>query len=665
MSISESQLLSLSANRDVLRKSYSMPLSIEHDYPSSPTMNSNAINSKTLSPNKINTLIDDQNDSSSTGKNHPSMIRTSKSEEVVPTTTQQQQQPQLPQHKLDRYGFIVNMDSQGNVVPSQSSTNRNNYNNHVQHRTSSTRTSNYSIDTNYDRPTPTRPGPTNIAPDGGSKVLDVEDDSHNTQIVQKRNAKYYMQRRRRPPTIAEAARNARRVIKWNTMLRWNIPVDVVQYQKTAYDIEPIATSTYIYRRPISNTLQFNQKQRRYQTMKRRLRKGIPNQKLRAQIWPILCHVHTKMNIEHPGLYRSLLETSDQIECNDKPVVNGTGISTMTSSTTTTTDTVEGSSNMTTTTTNNNVDEMTKIELNYTKIATATTNNDTNKQSSVKARTQSSTATTTTNLKKPMLPLNFQYTKSFKSIQDTIERDLHRTFPRHCMFYTEDEDDETDHTNNDYRNDDERNGDHSFCTSNHSGNQPNLNGGDVDDDQHSIDTRDMQQKGICGTHEISNLIRELDLVPMSTTRINAETKPTNINDQNKNANEASILNGSDNKTSSTKSKTNTKSTKGDGQEECDSCTSTGRNNSKTSPSNTSIFDGIGGQSRLRRVLKAYSVYDREIGYCQGMNFIAAMFLTLVTEECAFWMLVGTYTYILRMVVDIVESLILTSFLRDAE
>ena len=54
----------------------------------------------------------------------------------------------------------------------------------------------------------------------------------------------------------------------------------------------------------------------------------------------------------------------------------------------------------------------------------------------------------------------------------------------------------------------------------------------------------------------------------------------------------------------------------------------------------IFDGAGGQARLRRVLKAYSAYDREIGYCQGMNFIAAMFLTLMSEERAFWMLVCT-------------------------
>jgi hypothetical protein len=47
---------------------------------------------------------------------------------------------------------------------------------------------------------------------------------------------------------------------------------------------------------------------------------------------------------------------------------------------------------------------------------------------------------------------------------------------------------------------------------------------------------------------------------------------------------------------------------------------------------------GGQAKLRRVLRAYSVYDPEVGYCQGMNFIAGMFITFVDEEDAFWLLV---------------------------
>ena len=51
-------------------------------------------------------------------------------------------------------------------------------------------------------------------------------------------------------------------------------------------------------------------------------------------------------------------------------------------------------------------------------------------------------------------------------------------------------------------------------------------------------------------------------------------------------------------------------------------------------------GMGhGQAALRRVLFAYSMYDSEVGYCQGMNFITAMFLTFLSEEESFWLLVG--------------------------
>ena len=53
----------------------------------------------------------------------------------------------------------------------------------------------------------------------------------------------------------------------------------------------------------------------------------------------------------------------------------------------------------------------------------------------------------------------------------------------------------------------------------------------------------------------------------------------------------------------------------------------------------LLEATGGQASLRRVLRAYSVHDRDVGYCQGMNFIAGMFLTFMTEEEAFWLLVS--------------------------
>jgi Rab-GTPase-TBC domain len=42
-----------------------------------------------------------------------------------------------------------------------------------------------------------------------------------------------------------------------------------------------------------------------------------------------------------------------------------------------------------------------------------------------------------------------------------------------------------------------------------------------------------------------------------------------------------------------------------------------------PVAAALDDEHDGQASLRRVLRAYSAYDTEIGYCQGMNFIAAV------------------------------------------
>lgn len=42
--------------------------------------------------------------------------------------------------------------------------------------------------------------------------------------------------------------------------------------------------------------------------------------------------------------------------------------------------------------------------------------------------------------------------------------------------------------------------------------------------------------------------------------------------------------------------------------------------------------------LRRVLRAFSIYQPKIGYCQSLNFIAGVLLLFMEEERAFWMLV---------------------------
>jgi hypothetical protein len=47
----------------------------------------------------------------------------------------------------------------------------------------------------------------------------------------------------------------------------------------------------------------------------------------------------------------------------------------------------------------------------------------------------------------------------------------------------------------------------------------------------------------------------------------------------------------------------------------------------------------GQGALMNVLKAYSIHDPEVGYCQGMGFLSAMFLSYMPEEQSFWHLVA--------------------------
>lgn len=47
----------------------------------------------------------------------------------------------------------------------------------------------------------------------------------------------------------------------------------------------------------------------------------------------------------------------------------------------------------------------------------------------------------------------------------------------------------------------------------------------------------------------------------------------------------------------------------------------------------------GQNQLYHVLYAYACHDQELGYCQGMGFLAALFLMYYTEEDAFYCLLS--------------------------
>ena len=51
----------------------------------------------------------------------------------------------------------------------------------------------------------------------------------------------------------------------------------------------------------------------------------------------------------------------------------------------------------------------------------------------------------------------------------------------------------------------------------------------------------------------------------------------------------------------------------------------------------IINSYFRQQSLFSVLAAYAMYNTEIGYCQGMSQIAALFLMYMDEEDAFWCL----------------------------
>lgn len=60
--------------------------------------------------------------------------------------------------------------------------------------------------------------------------------------------------------------------------------------------------------------------------------------------------------------------------------------------------------------------------------------------------------------------------------------------------------------------------------------------------------------------------------------------------------------------------------------------------RTYPSNAWV-QGEEGQAALRRVLCAFAQHKQDVGYCQGLNYIAAMLLLVMErdEEKAFWLL----------------------------
>jgi hypothetical protein len=78
----------------------------------------------------------------------------------------------------------------------------------------------------------------------------------------------------------------------------------------------------------------------------------------------------------------------------------------------------------------------------------------------------------------------------------------------------------------------------------------------------------------------------------------------------------------------------------------------------------------GRAALRRILGAYSIRNPSVGYCQGLNFLAATFMLLFNEEDAFWCLVVVIEdllpgyFDLKMVAPQVDGQVLAHLLRGS-
>ncbi|KAE8099504.1 hypothetical protein FH972_017482 [Carpinus fangiana] len=77
----------------------------------------------------------------------------------------------------------------------------------------------------------------------------------------------------------------------------------------------------------------------------------------------------------------------------------------------------------------------------------------------------------------------------------------------------------------------------------------------------------------------------------------------------------------------------------------------------------------GRNSLRRVLLAYARHNPSVGYCQAMNFFAGLLLLLMSEENAFWTLVGIIDdcfdgyYTEEMIESQVDQLVFEELIRE--
>ena len=192
--------------------------------------------------------------------------------------------------------------------------------------------------------------------------------------------------------------------------------------------------------------------------------------------------------------------------------------------------------------------------------------------------------------------------SSHAVLETIDRDIHRTFPKHYLFQSGGDDDNESGSGG---------GSSSLKDSGMTTEDSDVIDSDDEEDADDDDTEDLTESEL--TENVSEKKKLFDDMIGRSLDMTACGLLKTVNSED---------GGNDN----------------NGKDASKALTGSNTDQSSLSGQSGSTEGYGAGQAALRRILRAYSVYDSEVGYCQGMNFIAAMFLTFLSEEESFWLLV---------------------------
>lgn len=184
-----------------------------------------------------------------------------------------------------------------------------------------------------------------------------------------------------------------------------------------------------------------------------------------------------------------------------------------------------------------------------------------------------------------------------SLLETVERDIHRTFPRHYLFHSGfDEEDENELN----------------------GNQ--MNSSD-NNDMPSDDDDEIGDNGEDDNTSSDNNVAQVIESKKREFKVDFSNELLDCCNGGETPNDDALLVGFGKRGSN------------------NNCTQ-----QTTKDSEAALRLGH-GQDALRNILRAYNMYDTTVGYCQGMNYIVAMFLTFLNndEESSFWLLVVTMNH----------------------